>query len=385
MSKIKGYFNNFFWLFLTYLLAPFFYFFIFLRKKKNNTDKILIVSPAKIGDLVCITPVFREIKKKFPSCQMTVITVSDSQGLLKNNPHIDEIISITDYSTITKKLKLIKKLRKSRYDWCVITSPVNVFINIIGFWSLIPKRSITFYKALGEMHYLTVIFNNYCLEYKKHTLALRHFLNLLKFMGIKEYSEKREIFITPKEEKKAEVFLQKHNLNENDLLVGVSVTAGIKLLEWMPDRWAKLSDRLIDELQAKIIFTGALGDENAIKNIQNMMKNKSVNSAGFFALDEVPALMKKMKLFVSVESGGIFIADAMETPAVVIVGLSDINMKEQPLSGKRHQMIQKNLPCRPCSFVFLGERVCKEGHVKCLKDVTVEEVLEAAHNVLYNS
>ncbi len=97
-NRVVAYFNNFFWLFLTYLLAPYFYFRIFWRRKqKPEKLKILVIQTAKIGDMVCTTPVFREIKKKYPDCYLTALVTSKTKDILKNNPRIDEIILITDY------------------------------------------------------------------------------------------------------------------------------------------------------------------------------------------------------------------------------------------------------------------------------------------------
>lgn len=377
--------NIIFWLAATYILSPIFFSQIAFKKKKSMPSKILVVSPARVGDLICITPVFREIKKKFPFSQLTVIASADSRDLLANNPHISDIISIGDYVSLREKFKLIAKLKKAGYDWAVTTSPINIFIDVMPFWSLIPQRILLTFRALGEAHRLAGCFSNYRLEYHSHTSAPKHFLNMLKFMGIEDYSEIREIFTSPAGQAKAADFLRRHGLQESDLLIGISVTTGVKLLEWMPENWTKLADMLADRLQAKIIFTGAPGDEAAVRHIQDMMLEKSCSSAGQFRLDELSALMTKMKLFISVESGAIFIADAMGLPTVVMIGPSDIDMKEQPLIGSRRRTLQKDSPCRPCSLIFLGERACKQGHVKCVKDISVDEVFEAAADLLSNA
>lgn len=385
MTKAQSYLNILFWLAATCILSPIFFSRITFKKKKSMPSKILVVSPARVGDLVCITPVFREIKKKFPFSQLTVLSSADSRDLLANNPHIGEIMSVDDYVSLREKFKLIAKLKKAGYDWAVTTSPINIFIDVMPFWALIPQRILLTYRALGEAHRLAGCFSNYRLEYHSRTSAPKHFLNMLKFMNIEKWSEAREIFTSPAGNKKAADFLQTNHLGESDLLIGMSVTAGVKLLEWMPENWAKLADMLVSRLQAKIIFTGAPGDEMAVRHIQDMMREKSCSSAGQFRLDELPALMTKMKLFISVESGAIFIADALGVPTVVMIGPSDIDMKEQPLIGSRRKTLQKDLPCRPCSLIFLGERACKQGHVKCVRDISVDEVFGAAADLLSNA
>ena len=159
VNRLRAYLNNFFWLFLTYLLAPIFYFLIFLKRKKRTNErlKILVIQTAKIGDMVCTTPVFREIKKKFPSCYLGVLCLSKTKDILKNNPHINEIILITDYSRIGEKLRLIKKLRKEKYDWILNLAPSS-FNNII---SLQTYQETAFLKY----HEFFVLYDErYCLQ-----------------------------------------------------------------------------------------------------------------------------------------------------------------------------------------------------------------------------
>ena len=192
---MAGYLNNFFWLFLTYFLAPYFYLRIFwlARRRAGIPRKILVIQTAKIGDLLCTTPVFREIKKKFPSCFLSVLIISKTKGILENSPRVDEIISINDYPGIAGKFKLFRKLRKQNYDWAFAMLP-DSFNNIIAFWSLVPNRATTTHKYSGEMAWLLSFFNNRCLEYKRHAPLMKHYSDLLKFIGIESHSQEKKIF-----------------------------------------------------------------------------------------------------------------------------------------------------------------------------------------------
>ncbi len=380
-NRVQAYLNNFFWLFLTYLLAPYFYFRIFLRarRRKNIPLKVLVIQTAKIGDLVCTTPVFREIKKNFPSCYLSTIIISKTKDILKNNPRLDEIILINDYPGISGKIRLLRKLRKAKYDWVINLFPGS-FDNIIAFWSWVPGRVTTTHKYCGEITKLLSVFNNHRLEYRRRTSLIKHFLTLLKFMGIKEFSEKKEIFVRPEEERKALDFLKTQNLNSNDLLIGISVAAGNKLKQWEPAKFAQLADQLAEKLKATVIFIGSVDDNNSVENVQKMMRNNSINACGVFKLYELAALLKQLKLFISADSGPLHMADAMDVPLVLIAGPIDIH-GQNPLH-ERCKIVQKNIPCVPCLFTISAVRFCQEGHLRCLKEITPEDVFEAAQSLL---
>lgn len=105
------------------------------------------------------------------------------------------------------------------------------------------------------------------------------------------------------------------------------------------------------------------------------MKNNSVNAAGAFKLYELAAFMRNLKLFISVDCGSLYVADAAGVPSVVIAG--SVDMREQHPLNSPYKVIQKNIYCFPCSFTPFPARTCKEGHLKCLKEITPEEVFDS--------
>lgn len=380
------YLSNIFWLLATYLLTPIFYLLIFLRRRNLKSPwRILVIPPVKIGDLVCSTPIFREIKKALPESYLGVVLLADSgrritsYQLLKNNPYIDKII-LPDKKRGTKiigLLKLIKGIYQQKYNWS-FTLSAGVAGKIIPFWSAIPYRAITTSKYDIKTSKILSFTANYKSEIKIGDLALRHHLSLLKFIGIEEFNEKKEIFTTIAERKEALRFLKNHQLNTEDFLIGIAVTAGNKLKEWFPEKFSQLADRLVRELKAKIIFIGGPNDKKAISFVRSMMKEKSVDSSQSLSLIELAAILKYLKVFISVDTGPLYMANAMGVPIVDIVGPfaieTQLSLEDE---NKFVQIIPKDLPCFPCSFVIKTARFCKEGHRQCVENISVDDVFEA--------
>ncbi|MDD5109520.1 MAG: glycosyltransferase family 9 protein [Candidatus Omnitrophica bacterium] len=234
---------------------------------------------------------------------------------------------------------------------------------------------------MGEITSVLSIFNNYRLEYKSHTYLVGHYLNLLKFLGIGQPSEEKEVFIKPEEEKKALDFLTQNNLNTDDLLIGISPVPGNKIKQWDLSKFASLADLLAEKLGSKIIFTGSADDSVQIKEVQRMMRNGSVNGSGLFKLYELPALLKMMKLFISVDSGPLYIANALKVPVVDIGGCYDI--REQTPSGSGCRVLQKNTNSSLAySTVVSPSSECRNWFSRQLQEITTEEVFEAAKFLL---
>jgi len=382
----KQYLENIFFILFTFFLSPFFYLLIFIRKCKKGKIKkplkILVIQTAKIGDVVCSTPVFREIKKYYPKSFLSVLIIPLTKGILVNNPYIDEIILFDKkkYSKISEISKFIKGIKKRKFNWSFSLTP-GILNSSISFWAGIPNRVITTSKYSTQGAKLISIFNNYHLEYKRHTLALRHYLNLLKFININQVSEKKEIFVGSSEENKAIQFFKKNNLKQGDFLVGISVTAGKEFKEWAPNKFSQLADRIIDELKARVIFTGSERDKITIKKVQFLMKNKSLRVTKF-KLIELISLLKRMSLFIGVDTGPLYIANALEVPVIDIAG--PCSMKSQCPIGKKIIIVKKEINCYPCSFVSSAPNYCKEGHMRCIKGISVNDVYIAVKKILYD-
>ena len=57
-------------------------------------DNILVIRLDAIGDLICTTPLYREIKRNYPSSNITLLCQEDNKAIVEDNANIDEIITI---------------------------------------------------------------------------------------------------------------------------------------------------------------------------------------------------------------------------------------------------------------------------------------------------
>jgi ADP-heptose:LPS heptosyltransferase len=62
-----------------------------------NEKRILVARCGALGDLLMLTPTFREIKRRWPGCNLTVATFPRYRGVLVNNPHVDAFL---DYPVV---------------------------------------------------------------------------------------------------------------------------------------------------------------------------------------------------------------------------------------------------------------------------------------------
>jgi len=97
--------------------------------------------------------------------------------------------------------------------------------------------------------------------------------------------------------------------------------------------------------------------------------------AGATTLGGLAALIDRMALFISNDTGPAHIACALGTPSVTIFGPADIR-RWAPEQNELHAVVHKPVLCSPC-----GYSTCPIDH-RCLRSIGVADVLQAAHRVL---
>ncbi len=112
--------------------------------------------------------------------------------------------------------------------------------------------------------------------------------------------------------------------------------------------------------------------------IAHLMRNVPIILASKTSLMEGGGLIKRCDVLVSNDSGLMHIAYGVGTPTVSLFG-AGIEKKWAPL-GSRNIIINKNLPCSPCTR-YGYTPPCPYG-VACMDAIGVEDVMRAIDEVL---
>ncbi|ACI21165.1 glycosyltransferase family 9 protein [Thermodesulfovibrio yellowstonii] len=361
------------YLILTYIFYPFIYILTSL-KGKNKVSKILIIQTAKIGDLICSTPVFREIKKTFPHIKLSVIVTPTTKELLELNPHVDEIIAIKpqDYKGFWGKIKLAKLIYNGKYDIGIALNP-SVLYAISLFWGLVPIRLSVMPNFSGLTFKLASKLFTYVEPHVSGQLVIETYMKMLRFIDIDKYDLRKEVYKSEEAEMKVKEILGK----TNKTLIGIAVSSANKLKELGVEKIIDLVDKLLENLDAQIVLIGNSQDTNNAEIIKVTSKNKGrvINTAGIFNLKELPVLIEKLSLFIGVDTGITYMADALNIPLINIAGPS--NMEDQRPLGEKVVIIQKtDLHCVPCSHVFKSPYDCETKNRDCIELIEIDEIVE---------
>ncbi len=361
------------------------YFISGLLRRRGPVQRILVIQTAKIGDLVCSTPVLRALHKRFPRARIVVLADPASCTILEANPMVDAIMPLRaeDLRGLGRKFGVAVALSRQRFDLSVALLP-NVATSIIPLWAFIPWRFSVGPDHPGISFRLAALFNNCVVWHERSRSILDTYAELLKRslgIPITPESTRMELPFTREAGKKATSILEKAGVKKTDLVIGMALAARNKIKEVPPALYAEVADGLNEKLGAKVVLTGSKEDREAAGAVLSAMKHRdrAIDASGALKLPELPALISKFDLFISVDSGPVYMAIALGVPSINIAG--PCAMEERPL-GPLTTVIQKDLPCAPCSYTFSTATYCKTGKRECVTTLTAGPIIEAALKLL---
>lgn len=328
--------------------------------------KILIIRFAALGDTLHTTPCLKALKEAYPDSKLTYLVGKGAETVIENNPYIDEII-IFDKRGRHKKwsgqIRLVFDLRKKNFDLVVNMSPsvrTSIFSFIInGDKKLVYCRDKSPQKGVKAEH------------------AVENCWATFASLGIEDDKVVLvpQFFISNGARKAVSELIVLNAITDKDKVIGINPGASHEVNRWDETSFAMLSDRLIGDLNIKIIIMGGPSDIEIANAIEKKMKETPINMAGKLSIDKSAALFERCSAFITGDTGPMHIAAAVGSTVIALFGAADPD-RTGPV-GRQHILIQKkDLECVPCR-----QRSCAKNH-ECMKNITVEEVLNAVKLLL---
>jgi len=342
---------------------------------------LLIVLIAGIGDLVMASKAMRAIRNGFPDRKIHLLTSTEAAPLARNYTFLDEVIPFPIRELRKKKSflvdiwRLLLNLRKTEFDVVVNLYQVSSITGAIKmgllFMMLRAGRKIGHDKnGFGLFVDIKVPSNKYT------SLHIVNAINEVAVLaGGKPDDKGIEVYWDKTCEDKWRSLCETGTKGERQLLVGINPGGDRANRRWDVANYAVVAGRIAEQYGARIILFGGPGEENIAESIQQRVKQEVVNLAGKLTLNELTYIISRLDLLITNDSGPMHIAAAVSTPQVAVFGPEDPQRLRPYTSPETYRIVSKTLDCRPC-----GTDEC--DHVSCLRNITVEEVFEAAKTLL---
>lgn len=318
-------------------------------------NKILIINPFGIGDVLFTTPIIHSLKEAFPKCRIGYLCNRRAKSVLENNHYLDYIFvyerdefqairRASFISWIKEMNALWGKIKKERFDIAIDLS-LNTQYGFLSWYAGIKERIGYDYKGRGS--FLTR--NMKLLGYsQKH--IVEYYADLLKAVNIDLKYRNLEFYPTQQDKDRADEIMKRFGIKNPPLLISMIPGGGsswgrdANLKHWPAKSFAELADKIIEKYGATIIILGDSSDKESVDEVMRSMNNKAIDLCGMTSVGEMAAIMDKSDVVIANDGGPLHIAVALSKKTISFFGPVDPKVYgPYPLDERRHLIFRSSL------------------------------------------
>ena len=341
-----------------------------------RTDKILVVQTSFLGDTILTLPLLAEIKRLFPDSQLTLLCTPAARELLLGYPVVDEIIVDEKRSADRGWMGLWRKaklLRAKRFTLALC--PHKSFRSgLLLSLARIPYRVGFVQSKCAFLFHVRVKRNG-----KRHDIERT--LSILEGLGIRTDDCERalDLPIAANLEQEVTEQLLAAGVDTTKMLVGIHPGSVWPTKRWSAEGFIRLIGLLKQKYPCEILLFGGSEDAEVVAEVHKRCGGCAVSLVNRISLRHLPAALSRCKFFVTNDSGPMHVAVARRVPVVAVFCATTPALGFYPYSA-RAVVVEKNLPCRPCSSH--GSRRCPLGTEDCMRLIRAEDVFQAVERLL---
>lgn len=377
-------------------------------------QRILVIRPDHLGDLLFATPALHLLRRQFPAAQITALVGPWGEPVLANNRDLDQVLACP-FPGFTRQPKdsllapyrllqgQAQRLRPMQFDLALI-------LRFDHWWGAWLAAAAGIARRAGYAVPEVQPFLTQPLAYLpgRHEVVQNLALVLATTDGDVDGEDegrsaggallagggragdgmagegwRLRFEATAADEEAAERLLAP--LAGAGRLVAVHPGSGAAVKRWPAENWAALAGELARRYAAQVVFTGSAGEASLIEPIlaalsdQHSLSPRPISLAGQTSLGALAALYRRCALVIGPDSGPLHLAVAMGAATVHLYGPVDRRTFGPWGSPRRQRVVASTWACAPCNRLdWPAAALAEHG---CLRDIALEQVLAAISDV----
>jgi len=278
--------------------------------------RILIVRTDRVGDVVMITPMIRELRRTFPTAFIATLTQPSTKDVLLNNPHLD--VMLTDDLKKENFWKIVKEIKKYKFTDALLVLPTERAAYQLFFAGIKNRigvgrklyEIITFMKSVSRNNYIPLRHEaDYCMD-------------LARKLGVITDNIQPEIFLTEEEKSEAKKILQNWDIDFNSYKIILHTGTKGSAPNWNEEKYYNLLIRMSEKLKEQNYFILLTAQEmssqfrESVKKLNNkriVIVDKKIDTLRNFI-----KIISQMDLVICSSTGPIHLADALNIRCIGI-------------------------------------------------------------------
>ncbi|WP_019211208.1 MULTISPECIES: putative lipopolysaccharide heptosyltransferase III [Yersinia] len=300
-------------------------------REKGNIKRILVIKLRHFGDVLLTTPLLSTLKANYPQAKIDVLLYGGTQEMLRENTTVNHAFIVDRglkhaglKAQISGEKALFNALKAHHYD---------LILNLSDQWRaaaycrlLKPGFSIGFHYPkrdtwLWRYCHSTLVDIPHAAE--RHTVLNN--LDILAPLQLTDIITDVTMSYGPQDIERVKQLCQQRHISDYIL---IQPSARWKFKTWASESFSQLINHLTEQGET-VLLTGGK-DQAELDYIAEIIAGcaqpeKVINLSGLLALPELAVLIDNAKLFIGVDSVAMHMAAALQTPAVVLFGPSNLN------------------------------------------------------------
>lgn len=339
---------------------------------------IALFLPNWIGDVVMATPAVRAVRDHFPAARLLAVAKPYVADTLAGAPWFDGTVLFDRSGPRERRfLAVARRLRAERVDAAVLwpnsfraalLAKLGGCGHIVGFAryfrdALLSRRLYPVRDANGR---------------PKPVPVIDDYNRLVRPLGVPDPGHRMELFTTPADEGAADAVWARFGLHRFSTVVGLNPGGAFGAAKhWPTAHFGELARVLADRRGCGVLVLCGPAEREIASAVSAQANHPAVVSLADapLSLGLTKAVVRRLGLLVTTDSGPRHFAAAFDVPVVTLFGPTHIGWTETYYPKATH--LQKLVPCGPCQ-----QRKCPLGHHRCMTELTPAEVLGAADRLL---
>lgn len=347
----------------------------------RTPQRILLIKPSSLGDIVHALPVLAGLRAKYPHAQIAWLAGNTFAPLLAGHTLLNEVIPfdrarygrmLQSPRVFVEFMRFVWNLRKRRFD--LVLDLQGLIRSGFLAWATGARQRV----GPSEARELAwAFYTRRITSPDPEAHAVDKLLHLARALDLPVDPPQFDLGLSPDELTAARDRLTAAAQNvfgagapqAANRYIGIVLGARWDSKRWPLDRWAVLLDRLHAEGFPPCVLLGGPSDRTSADTLLSECRSPVLDLVGRTSLRALAALLAHMHLVICHDSGPMHIAAALRKPLVALFGPTSPR-RTGPYSDTAH-VVTLGLACAPCY-----RRQCPLGHHHCMRQLSVDAVLE---------
>ena len=347
-------------------------------------SKTLIVRYTQIGDILILIPLIFSLGKQYPDDEFVVLTNPKFTGLFKQMP---PNVSISPMVYRKKKIPLRGLLYLFNRYLLLLKISLSIKYDKVAFLQTGTfDKQLRYFLSLRKSKIAKIDMKDF-LSKEKFKRIIRpgtpalfdlfvSTLSQLDYIGLK--NEFDLSFYTQQDRRNS--LLKKCNIEKHKQLIGIAPFSRVKSKIYPLHKMEEIIRYYHQKDDIELLIIGGGPDEKSQAERWKEQYPKIISLIGALSFDEEISLISACSVVVSMDSANMHLASFVGIPVISIWGPSHPKLGYYPVNQDIENVVQKELPCSPCSF--WGENPCTNTNKYECMDIAPEIIIEKINALL---